>query len=215
MAGKTHNDDKTEDKAGDKGAENKPGGLLGEKTHDDPREDQHFGAERDKARDEHDHREDDHRADKDGTAQGDEASQLPAGSTGELGAPTSSLGATAAPQPSKKRSIEAESKEDELEPMELLDKIRAAKMVEVVFEHDGEEIAQLPAMAITGDSAWAIKEGVVALTAPMQVGPLPVAVTIDGYGLFLDGELVAYQRRFEPIDIPAGRIQGLTNDVLF
>lgn len=107
---------------------------------------------------------------------------------------------------------------ERLPPAELLELVQAASNVLVVFSDGRAEIAGIPALEISGN-AWAVKSHGLALVLPELIvngpapgsGPYPLA----GYGLFLDGELVAYQARPDVLQIGAGQRMNLKDDIIF
>jgi hypothetical protein len=122
------------------------------------------------------------------------------------------------PERSKGRKLEPiERKEGESAPdsTELLQKIKDAEVVEVAFAERGKEIEALPAKVIRDNEAWTATSIGLVLNTPIEIGPLQEQICIEGYGLLLDDKLVAYQERFEPIDIMAGRTWELAADVVF
>lgn len=97
-------------------------------------------------------------------------------------------------------------------PRDLHELIQVANKVEVLFSADGKkESTKLAAQEISG-SAWSVRESGLVLTLDLAVrGP----ATIAGYGLMLDGELVAYRERFEVLKIADGANASLAGDVVF
>jgi hypothetical protein len=119
---------------------------------------------------------------------------------------------------SKGRTIEPiEYKEGEGPPdaTTLLNQIQDANEVEVAFADEGKEVKEVPAEIIHGDDEWVASSIGLTLNTPIEIGPFDKSIRVEGYGLFLDGNLAAYQQRFEPLEIPAGRIWKLEGDIVF
>lgn len=117
-------------------------------------------------------------------------------------------------KPGKPRKIGPLSGE-EMQPLELAELIQAASKVEIAFSDGEREIAGLPAREISGD-AWAVGVAGLVLRADIAIdGQALPAAELAGYGLLLDGELVAYRARPEILPIGAGRMTQISNDVIF
>lgn len=101
---------------------------------------------------------------------------------------------------------------------ELLELIGAAGTVEIAFSNGKTEIAALPPVRIMGN-AWRATMVGVQLTIPELLihGPQPGtgAHAINGYGLYLDGELAAYMERGEQLTVPGGSTQNVAPDIVF
>jgi hypothetical protein len=98
---------------------------------------------------------------------------------------------------------------------QLLKQVQDAERVEIAFVDEGKEIEELPAREIRGHENWIASSLGLMLCEDIDIGPLPKPIKIEGYGLFLDGKLVAYQERFEPLEIQAGTKWSLKGDVVF
>jgi hypothetical protein len=102
-----------------------------------------------------------------------------------------------------------------LAPLELLELIRSAGTVEVAFSDGKRELAEIPARVISGD-AWAVTVAGLQLRGlDIELTGLGGAVEIVGYGLLLDGELVAYRTRMDPLLIAPGAKVSLAGDIVF
>lgn len=101
---------------------------------------------------------------------------------------------------------------------DLLELIQSAEAVELVFSDGARELVDVPAQRIEG-AAWAVTVTGLALQLPelLVYGPAMGRPphSLDGYGLLLDGELVAYRSRGEVLSIPAGMKMNLAQDVIF
>lgn len=127
--------------------------------------------------------------------------------------------AVTAEKPDKPRPIGPVKDEGApLGPYELQQLIFAADRVELAFSDGKREVAGLAPVAIEGE-AWAAQANGLALRVPelMVEGPAPKRppYKVAGYGLLLDGELVAYRQRYDVLEIPAGARMNLAADVLF
>lgn len=98
---------------------------------------------------------------------------------------------------------------------ELLELIGMAETVDIAFS-DGEKEIAIEPRRIEG-KAWAMTAVGLVLRLPEFIvhGPLTGPATLAGYGLLLDGELVAFARRSEPLEVAPGRRMDLRNDVVF
>lgn len=98
---------------------------------------------------------------------------------------------------------------------DLQELIGMADTVELVFSDGKRELAIEPRL-ISG-KAWSMTAVGLALRLPEfpVVGPALGPVSIAGYGLFLNGEQVAWASRGEPMEVPPGRRMDLRNDVVF
>ena len=100
-------------------------------------------------------------------------------------------------------------------PVELLELIQSAAKVEVAFSDGKTELAGVPAREITGD-AWYVGVAGLLLRADILLDDIAAPpAEIVGYGLIVDGDLVAYHARPEPLSIGGGRMVRLTNDIVF
>lgn len=125
-----------------------------------------------------------------------------------------------------KRSEKARSigpiklKKDEKAPeaAAIMELISAAETVEIAFSDGKSEIAALAPQAIHGD-AWYQQGNAVKLRLDtLKVyGPNrdEKPIVLDGYGLILDGELVAYSSRIDKLVLAPGSINELKDDIVF
>lgn len=100
-------------------------------------------------------------------------------------------------------------------PHELLAEIGAADAVEVVFS-DGKVEVGIPPILPSG-RAWAVTPVGLQLRVPELAveGPMTGPVKLAGYGLFLNGEQVAWGPRADVLDIVPGRKMDMRHDVVF
>lgn len=118
------------------------------------------------------------------------------------------------PQPRRAGPLDG----DKPMPAELLEAIKAAETVELVFSDGERELPELLPVRIEGD-AWRVT------AAGLQMQPNDLSVegpgpsgrpyALAGYGLLLDGELFAYAARPEVLMIGPGSRFDLSNDVVF
>lgn len=108
--------------------------------------------------------------------------------------------------------------DDQPKAQDLLELIGAAKTVEVAFSNGKTEMADLAPLVITGD-AWAISLDRVKLNVPDLLvhgpGGGEPAYSVAGYGLLLDGKLVAYSARSDALLIGANSQVNLKDDIIF
>lgn len=99
---------------------------------------------------------------------------------------------------------------------DLLAAISEAGSVQLAFSDGKKEIDGLSPLDITGN-AWAMAPVGLALRVPSLViiSGAPGVVELAGYGLFLDGKLVAYTGRMDVLRIAPSRKFDITNDVVF
>ncbi len=101
---------------------------------------------------------------------------------------------------------------------EILELILAAEEVVIAFSDGKSEITALPPQVIHGD-AWFQQGNAVKLRLDsLKVyGPNrdEKPITLDGYGLILDGELVAYSSRIDKLVLAPGSINELKDDIVF
>lgn len=101
---------------------------------------------------------------------------------------------------------------------ELLELIGAAETVEVLFSNGKTEVAGIAPLTVSGN-AWKLTAAGMQLDLPelMVSGPdrSGSPAELKGYGLMLDGTLVAYRERFEPLVLIPGSNINLAQDVLF
>lgn len=98
---------------------------------------------------------------------------------------------------------------------DLQELIGMADVAELVFSDGKRELAIVP--RVISGKAWIMTAAGLALRVPEfpVTGPATGPVSIAGYGLFLDGEQVAWAARGEPMEVPPGRRMDLRNDVVF
>ena len=101
---------------------------------------------------------------------------------------------------------------------EIMELISAAEEVVIAFSDGKSEITALPPQVIHGD-AWFQQGNAVKLRLDsLKVyGPNrdEKPITLDGYGLILDGELVAYSSRIDKLVLAPGSINELKDDIVF
>jgi len=101
-------------------------------------------------------------------------------------------------------------------PQQLAELVAAAETVEVVPSDGKNEIEAIGAIRIEG-SAWRVSQAGLQLTIEQLLvyGPAmgQAAYEVAGYGLLLDGELVHYTDRGEPIEIQPGATQNIAQDI--
>lgn len=123
--------------------------------------------------------------------------------------------AKAAPAPKKPRKVGSMKDVLYSDLNELRALIADAGTVELVFSNGKTEIAGLPPLTISGE-AWAFTVPGLALRVPNLTitGPANGA-EIAGYGLFIEGEQVAWSPRGDVMRVPAGQTSDISNDVIF
>jgi hypothetical protein len=101
-------------------------------------------------------------------------------------------------------------------PSTLLDCIRAAAEVHLIFSDGKRELAGLAPLRIDGD-AWRVVVNGLALQLPSLTvnGPLMGQADLAGYGLFLDGKQAAWAGRPDVLTLHPGQQVNLTHDVIF
>lgn len=104
---------------------------------------------------------------------------------------------------------------DQLSPSGLLELIGAANVVELAFS-DGKKELSIPARQISG-RAWIVNAVGLKLQLPEFIveGPDGGAQSLAGYGLFLDGEQVAWAARPDVMEVVPRRKSDLRHDVVF
>ena len=98
----------------------------------------------------------------------------------------------------------------------LRKKIEAADKVEILFG-DGKRDTGIPPAVVTGD-AWADHARGLKLKEAVELhGPAygVQSFSIAGYGLVIDGKLVAYTERPEPVLVGANQRVRLEDDIFF
>lgn len=118
--------------------------------------------------------------------------------------------------PAKPRSIAPIAEDKRLSAEDLLEHIRDADDVQIAFSDGRKEVKGLPPIDITGEP-WKVAPNGLLLTLPVTLdgpGINEAAYVVEGYALFLDGELVAYTPR-EPVRVAAGQHVRLENDIFF
>lgn len=122
----------------------------------------------------------------------------------------------AAPKLRKVAPLKLKDGVSALTSAELHELIRDADEVEVVFSDGKSEIAGLDAIVVSGD-AW--RHGPFGLKLDLPeltvTGPARDAYEVDGYGLLIDGDLVAYHKRMDTLRIGANARVSLKDDVIF
>lgn len=100
----------------------------------------------------------------------------------------------------------------------LLEAIRAAETVEIVFGDGKRELGAIDPVRVTGD-AWRVSIVGVQLAAPALIlhGPQTgkPGFALAGYGLFLDGELAAYADRGGQLTLGGGSSHNVAPDIVF
>lgn len=121
-------------------------------------------------------------------------------------------------KPAKTRAIAPLADDAALSPDDLLALIGGAEIVELVFSNGTREIAGIDPMVISGD-AWGIGIAGLQLRVPELIVDGPAGrkapYLLAGYGLLLDGELVAYRARGDVLAIAPGARMNLAPDVVF
>lgn len=125
-------------------------------------------------------------------------------------------GASKGAKPAKARTIGPV--EDQPSREDLLSLIGAASTVEVAFSDGKREILGLAPLLIQGE-AWRLMPNGVKLNLPelLVYGPGHggSAFNLNGYGLILDGKLVAYASRGGQLQIGLNAKVNLADDVIF
>lgn len=107
---------------------------------------------------------------------------------------------------------------DGLLPEELLVLLGDAERVEIVFSDGKTEIDGLPAQEISGN-AWKAGVAGLQLTLPELIvhgpGMGQSGHSLAGYGLLIDGDLVAYADRGGALPIAPGATVNLAQDIVF
>lgn len=98
----------------------------------------------------------------------------------------------------------------------LRDRLANADDVEIVFSDGARELLDVASIDIAGpvwreSSLGLLLDKPVDVKAPHDNPP----VTIAGVALFIDGKQAAYQRRSDPLTVPAGQCVRLENDIIF
>lgn len=106
---------------------------------------------------------------------------------------------------------------DTFDAIDLLKLIGAAETVEVVFSDGKKEVAALSPLVIEGGAgAWKVRsDGRLQLALPQIIIEPVGATSVAGYGLFLDGDQVAWSQRMETLTIANGQKINITDDILF
>lgn len=98
----------------------------------------------------------------------------------------------------------------------LAELIAGADRVELVLTREGKEASKLRPFEIAGNP-WALGAAGLRLTLPLDLtgsfdaGP----VAFDGYGLIVDGALVAHRARGDKASLAPGQQMRLVDDVIF
>lgn len=121
---------------------------------------------------------------------------------------------TRTPAPAKPRTIAPVK--DGLSGDKLAEAIAAAGEVEIAFSDGKREIAGIDLIQVEGD-AWKPSLHGLMLREPVEIaGPAKgPGFQIAGYGLLLDGKLVAYTARSSPVNVPVGGKVRLADDIAF
>lgn len=102
--------------------------------------------------------------------------------------------------------------------VDLLELINAAETVEVAFSDGEKELSGVPPVLISGD-AWKQQMNGLKLMVPSMTihgpGRTDAPLKLAGYGLLLDGDLVAYQARGDALTLSPGGQYDLKDDVIF
>lgn len=121
----------------------------------------------------------------------------------------------------KQRSIKAitlKKGDKPLPAVDLLELINAAEKVEVAFSDGERELSGILPVLISGD-AWKQQMNGLKLTVPSMTihgpGRNDAPLKLSGYGLLLDGDLVAYQARGDVLLLSPGGQYDLKDDVIF
>lgn len=121
----------------------------------------------------------------------------------------------------KQRSIKAISLKKGDKPLlagDLLELINAAETVEVAFSDGEKELSGVTPILISGD-AWKQQINGLKLVVPSMTihgpGRTDAPLKLAGYGLLLDGDLVAYQARGDALTLSPGGQYDLKDDVIF
>ena len=121
-------------------------------------------------------------------------------------------------QASEPRAIAA-LKGEPLTAADLLELVQSAENVEVVASDGEHEIMGIMPIRVRGERAWVAKAHGLALNVMhcrvQGPGPGQPPYRIAGYGLVLDGELVAYRPRPEQLTVGPGQSFNLASDVIF
>lgn len=126
--------------------------------------------------------------------------------------------AVGAPKARKIKPIALKDGETPLTPTEIKVLIDDAETVEVAFSDGKLELAGLPAQVISGD-AWHVGVAGLQLRLPELVAHGPgigqPGYSLAGYGLLIDGDLVAYADRGGVLPIAPGAKVNLASDIVF
>ncbi|MDX3883598.1 MAG: hypothetical protein QHC65_04190 [Sphingomonas sp.] len=105
---------------------------------------------------------------------------------------------------------------DDLELL-IADAAMAGHPVEIAFADGDREVAAVPRLIVSGP-AWKRHALGLMLGEPIEIcGPAPgaPAIRIDGYALLIDGEVIAFTRRHEPVGAAPGQRISLADDIYF
>lgn len=115
-------------------------------------------------------------------------------------------------------AIRLKKDEKPLDKLAIAELISAADVVEIAFSDGEKEIAAIGSRRILGD-AWVDTVNGLKLQVPefTVFGPPrgEAEAVLDGYGLLLDGELVAYAKRSDKLTLRPGGQYDLKDDVIF
>ncbi|WP_408590083.1 hypothetical protein [Novosphingobium sp.] len=103
---------------------------------------------------------------------------------------------------------------DNPKPDELLEQIRTADLVEIVFSDGKRELPSIAPRVIEGQ-AWQVNFIGLALNVPELLVEATGPGEIAGYALFLDGKQAAWAPRPDLLRVGPGAKMNLQGDVLF
>jgi hypothetical protein len=119
-------------------------------------------------------------------------------------------------KPAKARKIG--EVDDQPNAENLLELIAAADTIEIAFADGKRELADIAPVVVSGD-IWTVSLDRLKLNLPELIVHGPAfgkpAYALAGYGLVLDGELVAYSKRPDTLMIGANSQMNLKDDIIF
>jgi len=125
---------------------------------------------------------------------------------------------SAGPPVPKARKFALPKEDERIGKTDLLEAIRAADTVEVLFCENGREVLGVPPHLVSGD-AWQARLQGVMLTVPIEIaGPQPgkTPFAIDGFALLLDGKAATYARRAGgTLHVGVGQSRRIADDIIF
>lgn len=132
---------------------------------------------------------------------------------GQLGKAKAKAAAYEAEKPAKARAIGP--LKEEIAADDLLELVKAAEFVEVVFSDGKREITKLAPRRIEGE-AWRVGIAGLGLTLPELIVEGPGGrCEVMGYGLLIDGELVSYRPCLDVLILSAGGRYNVAGDLVF